>query len=179
MQCRGQDNDGAAGLDARPGGQRGRPRQSNPRPPAPRGPPAEPPARGSTPITPPAPARLTHQRPARPRPAPGAAEQLRPSTRQGGMRGAMLPAMRGVQGQGLQSSLPVTAKGAGRGTEGWWRGTTARPPPSPPNYPPCGPRDAGDGPWGRQPSTPPKARGAPPPPPPPPKRAAAPGGERR
>ena len=55
--------------------------------PAPR--PAGPPGRaleGGRRTDPPPPARLTRQRPARPRPAPGVAEQPRPGMQQGGMR---------------------------------------------------------------------------------------------
>ena len=130
-------------------------------PPTPRGPPAELPRMGGAPTTPPPPppARLTHRRPARPRPAARAAKRPRLS----------MYAWKGCAGNKGGPEPGATGKAPGGGRSG----TTARPPlPSPPT-PPFSSRDAGDGPRGRRPSTPPRGRGEVPPPP---KRAAAPGG---
>ena len=63
---------------------------------------------------------------------------------------------------GATGQRPAAAKGCGPEEGG--EEPRPDPPPSPPCCPPSGPRDAGDGPMGRQPSTPPMARGGPPPP---------------
>ena len=79
--------------------------QEPPRPP-PHSPPGRAPDEGAAHQTTPLPARLTDQQPARPRSAPGAAKQPRPSMRQGGMRGPTPPVMRGGQGRGPRATPP-------------------------------------------------------------------------
>ena len=88
------------------GRQGDRPRQSDPLPPAPRGPSTEPPRGGGTPTTSPPTTILTHRRPARPPPAPGAAKKPRPSSLQGGNRGATLPPLVRGLGRDLQATAP-------------------------------------------------------------------------
>ena len=164
VQRGGRGTNGATRLGARLGRAERRTEQEHPpRNPHCRGPPGEPLMRGSAPTNPPPAARLTQQRPARPRLAPGADKQHRPSMRQGGMRGAEPPAMRSSQGRGPWATAPG----------GEWQGTTAQPPPSsPPASPPParGMPETGHG--GARALAPPKPGEVPPPA----ERAAAPGG---
>ena len=138
-----------------------RQRQSNPLPPAPGAPrPTTDEGRRTNP--PPPPTRLTHRRPPRPRPAPGAAKHRRLSTRRGGTRGSMPPAKRGGLGRGLQATPPQPP----RVRPGNQRVLARNPPrPSPPRFPRSGSREAGGEARGCRPSNPRKGQGSPPPPP--------------
>ena len=108
------------------GGRRDEPQQSNLPAPRPAGPPGRAPEEGRRTYHPPRPARLTHQRPVRPRPAPGAAKQPRPSMQQGAMRGATLLVMKGARAGGHRPPPP----------EEGGEGPRHNPPRSPPSPPP-------------------------------------------
>ena len=141
--------------------QRVGPRKSDPPHPAPHSPQTAPPKKGSTPTAPPPPTRLTHWQPTRRRPVPGNAKQPRPSTRQGGTRGATLRAVAGAWA-GTYKPTPRSRRGSGPGDQ---RGTVGNPDASPPLPPPPQPagcsRHAKEAPALYPPC---RARGGPPPP---------------
>ena len=129
MQFGGRGNDEATRLGARPGKAERRTSAERPSRPLPRRAPRTSPRGGAAHQPPPPPPRLTHQRPTRPCPAPGAATQPRLSMQQEGMRGATLPAMKGGQGRGPQTTTPEEGGEEPR----------RRPPPPLPPLPPLRP----------------------------------------
>ena len=126
-------------------GRRDGPRQSDPpNPRAPRGPPAEPRMRGSA-LTGLPPAGQTHQWLAGPPLAPRFGGPGRACRREG-CAAPRRPQWGGARAGGHRPHPRRRLLGN--------HGATV--PPSPPHSPPSGARDAGDGPSGRQPSTPPR-----------------------